>query len=129
MLMVLVGDLQPAEATFPGKNGKIALSAPAEFVPNSRADEVFTIRPNGIKMKQLTSASSSWNPTFSPNGAKIAFARVANSEDTPTRRSLSKTPTAWEGTVSQRVYCPPVVAQASNPGRCGLRRASLLLGC
>jgi hypothetical protein len=82
VLMVLVGDLQPAEATFPGKNGKIALSAPAEFVPNSHADEVFTIRPDGTRMKQLTSASSSWNPTFSPNGAKIAFARVANSEDT-----------------------------------------------
>jgi hypothetical protein len=90
VLMVLVGDLQPAEATLPGKNGEIALSAPAEFVPNSRADEVFTIRPDGTRMKQHTSASSSWNPTFSPNGAKITFARIANSEDTRTAEIFDK---------------------------------------
>ena len=63
----------PAEATFPtGSNGRIA------YVANDGGDsDVFTMNPDGSAKTNLTLASTvgDFQPTFSPNGMKIVFAR------------------------------------------------------
>jgi Tol biopolymer transport system component len=54
----------PAQASAPGRNGKIA------FV---RANQIYTIQPNGMAERQLTTAGKNYRPKWSPNGRKIAF--------------------------------------------------------
>jgi dipeptidyl aminopeptidase/acylaminoacyl peptidase len=55
----------PAEATFPGKNGKIAFSSPAR-IPGA----IETIEPDGTSRAVLTTGIS---PAWSADGAKLAF--------------------------------------------------------
>jgi Tol biopolymer transport system component len=75
---------EKTEAAFPGVNGRIAFSKLAEATPNVFASEVFTMRPNGTRVRQLTTASLSGGPAYSPDGTKIAFMRFVNSaEDDP----------------------------------------------
>ena len=62
----------PAHATFPGTNGRIAFST--DFTPPS---QIYTMRPNGSGLLQLThvgSAPGARTPSWSPDGARIAFA-------------------------------------------------------
>jgi Tol biopolymer transport system component len=70
LVVVLATPTKPAEAAFPGKNGKIA------FV--SRLDsgrEILTMKPNGDNKTILTNNDhvDNFDPAFSPNGKKIAF--------------------------------------------------------
>ena len=62
---------KPAEAAFPGKNGKIA------FVSSRDANaEVYTIGPAGGAATRITFPNGgSTEPAFSPDGTKIAFNR------------------------------------------------------
>jgi TolB protein len=73
-LVALLAVSQRAEATFPGKNGRIAFEGDRDTGTGGSAAEIITVSPDGTGMKQLTSASGSGNPTFSPNGEKIAYA-------------------------------------------------------
>ena len=73
-LVALLAVSQKAEATFPGKNGRIAFEGDRDTGTGGSAAEIITVSPDGTGMKQLTSASGSGNPTFSPNGEKIAYA-------------------------------------------------------
>jgi Tol biopolymer transport system component len=62
----------PASATFPGKNGLIV------FVANpSGSWQLYTIKPDGTDMKQVTNLASTalefWGPNFSPDGKTILF--------------------------------------------------------
>jgi Tol biopolymer transport system component len=62
----------PAHATFPGENGKIAFS---------RESDIYTVNPDGSGETNLTNdayASYDHQPSWSPDGTKIAFAREQN---------------------------------------------------
>jgi Tol biopolymer transport system component len=65
---------QKSEAAFPGKNGRIAFEGYRDTGTGGSSAEIITVSPDGTGMKQLTSASGSGNPTFSPDGEKIAYA-------------------------------------------------------
>ena len=74
-LVALLALSQKSEASFPGKNGRIAFEGDRDTGGTGDSfTEVITVSLDGTGMKQLTSASGSGNPTFSPNGEKIAYA-------------------------------------------------------
>jgi Tol biopolymer transport system component len=74
-LVALLADSQKSEASFPGKNGRIAFEGERDTGgTGSSSAEIITVSPDGTGIKQLTSDSGSGNPTFSPNGEKIAYA-------------------------------------------------------
>lgn len=90
MLVALVGGLAslawaqgPAEAAFPGKNGKIAFSA----YEDGPGDEhvIFSVNPDGSDRTRLTDRSGpnydgggGYEPDWSPDGTRLVF---ANSDD------------------------------------------------
>src|SRR5215207_2133945 len=62
-------EAQPAEATFPGKNGKIAFQSDA-----GGNYDIYTMNRNGEKIAKLTTnPADDEDPAFSPDGKKIAF--------------------------------------------------------
>ena len=67
MVMLMVVEARPAEATFPGPNGKIAYS-----VLNSG---IYTINPGGGGKSKVTDTlmSGDAKPSYSPNGKRIAY--------------------------------------------------------
>src|SRR5215210_8962142 len=67
-----------AEATFPGKNGKIA------YVRDEGNDsEIYTINPGGRGETQLTHDHPENNvPSYSPDGKKIVYSGSSGSGDT-----------------------------------------------
>ena len=60
---------EKAEATFPGKNGRIVYSG---F--DGHDNEIYTINPDGTGRFNVTKTNA-WesNPDYSPNGKKIAY--------------------------------------------------------
>lgn len=65
ILLALVAGTKPAEATFPGVNGKIA------FYNNG---DVWSMNPDGTGRVQLTTNyNAEDNPAFSPDGSRIAY--------------------------------------------------------
>jgi Tol biopolymer transport system component len=66
----LVTAAQPAQATFPGANGKIAFST--DLGPDS---QIFTVNPDGSSETQLThdDHGHAAAPDFSPDGTRIVF--------------------------------------------------------
>ena len=60
----------PAHATTPGTNGRIAFQM--DF---GRGAQIYTIRPNGLGIRQLTKVQGNAEmPDWSPDGTQIAFA-------------------------------------------------------
>jgi dipeptidyl aminopeptidase/acylaminoacyl peptidase len=69
LLVLIVVEVRPAEATFPGKNGKIAYSR-----YDGHDYEIYTIYPGGGGRVQLTDNNTrDETPSYSPNGKKIAY--------------------------------------------------------
>ena len=62
-------EMRPAEATFPGKNGKIAFQS-----DRGGSYEIYTMNRNGKKVDKLTTnPAEDEDPAFSPDGKRIAF--------------------------------------------------------
>src|SRR5215208_1897829 len=62
-------EAQPAEATFPGKNGKIAFQSDA-----GGNYDIYTMNRNGEKIAKLTTnPADDEDPAFSPDGKRIVF--------------------------------------------------------
>lgn len=67
-----------AIAAFPGENGRIAYDRSMYGEPPSPDSSIFTIRPDGSDVRQLTdSPGDSRSPSWSPDGLMLVFARGA----------------------------------------------------
>jgi Tol biopolymer transport system component len=75
MVVLMLVEMQPAEATFPGQNGKIAYASSDILPDGSTTDtEIYTINPTGGTPFQLTSNERrDTSPSYSPNGQRIAY--------------------------------------------------------
>jgi Tol biopolymer transport system component len=63
---------EPARATFPGKNGKIAV---VRGIADGTA-QIFTVSPSGANLKQITfGKGDKLSPSWSADGRKIAFVK------------------------------------------------------
>jgi Tol biopolymer transport system component len=72
LVVVLGTPTKPAEAAFPGNNGKIAFVS--NLGPSVSDSEIVTMNANGDNKTQLTNnRANESGPAFSPNGRKIAF--------------------------------------------------------
>jgi Tol biopolymer transport system component len=71
LIMLVVVEAGPAEATFPGKPGKIAY----EGKDGANGDrEIYTINPGGgSKLKVTDNDTGDNEPSYSPSGNKIAY--------------------------------------------------------
>jgi len=66
---VLIATVNTAFATFPGRNGLIAFRVQTEA-----GLQIFTVRPNGKDLRQITFVSGdAVGPAWSPDGRKIVF--------------------------------------------------------
>jgi dipeptidyl aminopeptidase/acylaminoacyl peptidase len=68
----------PAQATFPGENGKIALT---RIVPPRYDWTIFSISPTGADetmLSDITTTEGNRSPVWSPDGTEIAFEGAAN---------------------------------------------------
>jgi Tol biopolymer transport system component len=77
-LLTLVGTAGPAEAVFPGTNGRIGFGGNMTSGPgvdNPQGDtEIFTMNPDGTGLEQLTHNSAyDYDPAWSANAKRITF--------------------------------------------------------
>jgi Tol biopolymer transport system component len=66
---------KPAEAAFPGSNGKVAFHSNRVTFINPQGDfEVFTMNADGASQFQRTkNGAGDFDPAFSPGGQRIVF--------------------------------------------------------
>jgi Tol biopolymer transport system component len=63
---------EKAEATFPGKNGRIAFVSTRDT--KTESGDIYTMNPNGTAVHRLTNHPElDFEPAWSPHGRKIAF--------------------------------------------------------
>jgi Tol biopolymer transport system component len=67
LIMLVVVEARPAEATFPGKNGRIAYDANGV---------IYTVHPDGSGKTRVTNPTTG-SPDYSPNGKKITYTSYA----------------------------------------------------
>ncbi len=69
LMLMLVVDVRPAEATFPGKPGKIAYEG-----DDGNDAEIYTIKSGGGgRVKVTDNNAADYGPSYSPSGKKIVF--------------------------------------------------------
>jgi len=71
MAALVVAVVKPAEAAFPGKDGKISFVRTTG--PPSFGNQIWTMKPNGSGQTQITDTGSNFQPVWSADGRKIAF--------------------------------------------------------
>jgi hypothetical protein len=73
LVLMLVVEARPAEATIPGKNGKIAYAAD-DGTSGGIDSEIYTINPTGGTSFNVTNNDTDdGDPDYSPGGTKIAY--------------------------------------------------------
>src|SRR5436190_7697546 len=60
----------PAQATLPGRDGKLVFSRNASY---SQQSGLYTVDPYGIQEDRITDVQSTILPVWSPDGQRIAF--------------------------------------------------------
>jgi TolB protein len=71
-VLAVAATQKPAEATFPGKNGRMAFA----LFPEGGDAEIHTMRPDGSGLRPVTSNSThDVRPAWSPDGTKLSFTR------------------------------------------------------
>jgi Tol biopolymer transport system component len=108
MVALLVGTAREAEATFPGTNARIAFSSERTTgtgVYNPTGDsEIFTIKPDGTGLKQLTfNTGDDYEPVVSPDGKKIAYDSLGDSASNPEGDLEIYTMNALDGSVQKNL--------------------------
>jgi Tol biopolymer transport system component len=86
ILLLLIVATKPAEAAFPGRNGKIVFESNRTIgagVDNPTGDsEIFVMNPDGTGLTQLTfNTALDGMPVWSGNGKKIAFRSFRDNND------------------------------------------------
>jgi Tol biopolymer transport system component len=83
-VLALLATHKPADAAFPGTNGKIAFVRSPTGISDEPENEIYTITPDGTIEKRLTNNSSSdHSPAFSADGSRIAFISHRNQAGRP----------------------------------------------
>jgi dipeptidyl aminopeptidase/acylaminoacyl peptidase len=62
----------PAQAAYPGRDGKIAYVITS---PSGSSHDIWTVNPDGTGNRRITNNGKSWHPRWSPDGKLIAFER------------------------------------------------------
>lgn len=62
----------PAQATYPGRDGRVAYVI---MDPSYRHKDIWAVNNDGTGNRRLTSDGKSWHPRWSPDGSLLAFER------------------------------------------------------
>jgi TolB protein len=62
----------PAQAAYPGRDGKIAYVITS---PDATSHDIWIVNPDGTGNRRLTSNGNSWHPRWSPDGKLLAVER------------------------------------------------------
>ena len=68
---VIWAPIQPAEAAWPGEDGRLVFIIPA--ADNTALGDVHTALPDGSDLRRLTTSQSATIPAWSPDGTRILF--------------------------------------------------------
>jgi dipeptidyl aminopeptidase/acylaminoacyl peptidase len=73
IVTVMIAAPAPADAAYPGQNGRLAFVAGMSTEP-----KIFSVNPDGSDLRQLTTGPFDRAPRWSPDGSHIAFTRFVS---------------------------------------------------